>query len=435
MKRVHYTIIPSRHLRNHGEYQAKYNTSFKHVCIADADNFCYHVRMAHETKKRRIAVALWMNGTSGRDILSGIFRYAKTRIGWDVRLIQLPNATHPERIRRLAAQGIDGLIASDLSNVALKEIVTRTDVPVVFIGPPTLPIPRPSGGKTSFVSCDDIAIGAMGAKHFLSLGAFNGFGFLFAGKDPRWPNLREQGFRDTLAAAGKTCCTFRSPTAADERIDEDDLAAWLKSLPKPTAVMTFYDPYAVQVVNVCREQGISVPGQVSVLGVDNDGLLCEFADPPLSSIQPDHERAGLLAARELHALMSNPERKPCTLVSPVIGIVERESTRPLAPSAHLIRKALGFINANAAKGISVKDVVAHLKISRRLADLRFREIEGRSILQTIEARRLELAERALQETNRPVTAVARESGYRNVKTFEAAFRRKHGISPSVFRKR
>ena len=99
-----------------------------------------------------------------------------------------------------------------------------------------------------------------------------------------------------------------------------------------------------------------------------------------------------------------------------------------------MRKALEFINANAAKGIGVKDVVAHLKISRRLADLRFREIEGRSILQTIESRRLELAERMLQETNRPVQAVAKESGYRNVKTFEAAFRKHHGLSPGKYRR-
>ena len=132
--------------------------------------------------------------------------------------------------------------------------------------------------------------------------------------------------------------------------------------------------------------------------------------------------------------MSSARRKPRTLVSPVIGIVERESTRPLSPSAHLVRKALEFIKTNAAKGIGVKDVVAHLKISRRLADLRFREIEGRSILQAIETRRLELAERALTETERPVKTVASESGYRNVKTFEAAFRRKHGITPSAFRK-
>lgn len=389
--------------------------------------------MARKTQKRRIAVALWMNSTSGRDILSGIFRYAKTRVGWDIRLIQLPNATHPERIRRLAAEGVDGLITGDLSNVAIRETVSETDVPVVLIGP-HMEIPRPAGGIVSFVNCDDSAIGELGARHFLSLGSFSSFGFLHAGTDPSWHDMRERGFRDALAAIGRECSCFKSPTEPDDRIDRTRLADWLQSLPKPAAVMAFYDPLAVQVLDACRELGIAVPGQVSVLGVDNDGLLCEFATPPLSSIQPDHERAGYLAARELHALMSSARRKPRTLVSPVIGIVERESTRPLTPSAHLVRKALEFIKTNAAKGIGVKDVVAHLKISRRLADLRFREIEGRTILQAIETRRLELAERALTETERPVKAVARESGYRNVKTFEAAFRRKHGLSPSAFRK-
>ena len=386
--------------------------------------------MAQKARKRHIIVALWMNSTSGRDILSGIFRYARTRIGWDIRLVQLPNAIHPEKIKRLAAEGLDGLVASDVSDPSIKKILSQNCMPAVLISSTPLPIRRPPGSTTSFVSCDDAAIGAMAAKHFLS-----GFGFLYSGDRQKWQNMREQGFRNTLAAAGRTCSTFWTRAAADERIDEAVLADWLKSLPKPAAVMAHYDPYAVQVANVCKEHGIAVPGQVSILGVDNDDLLCEFADPSLSSIQPDHERAGLLAARELDALMSNPKRKPRTLVSPVIGIAERESTRPLTPAAHLMRKALKYINANATKGIGVKDVVAYLKISRRLADLRFREIEGRSILQTIESRRLELAERMLQETNRPVQAVAKESGYRNVKTFEAAFRRKHGISPSTFRKR
>ena len=390
--------------------------------------------MAQKARKRRIVVALWMTSTSGRDILSGIFSYARTRIGWDIRLVQLPNAIHPEKIRRLAAEGLDGLVASDMSDPSIKKILSQSCMPAVLIGSPPLPIRRPPGSTTSFVSCDDAAIGAMAAKHFLSLGTFNGFGFLFSGDRRKWQNMREQGFRNTLAAAGRTCSTFWTLAAADERIDETVLADWLKSLPKPAAVMAHYDPYAVQAANVCKELGIAVPGQVSILGVDNDDLLCEFADPPLSSIQPDHERAGLLAARELDALMSNPKRKPRTLVSPVIGIVERESTRQLTPAAHLMRKALEFINANAAKGIGVKDVVAHLKISRRLADLRFREIEDRSILQTIESCRMEIAERILQETNRPVQAVAKESGYRNVKTFEAAFRKRHGCSPSEYRR-
>ena len=65
--------------------------------------------------------------------------------------------------------------------------------------------------------------------------------------------------------------------------------------------------------------------------------------PPHPAAERDHERAGYLAAQELNALMTYRARKPRTLVCPVIGIVERESTRPLTPAAHLMRKALEFI--------------------------------------------------------------------------------------------
>ena len=48
-------------------------------------------RVKRQTDRiRRIIVALWTNIASGRDILTGIFRYAKTRMGWDIVLVQLP---------------------------------------------------------------------------------------------------------------------------------------------------------------------------------------------------------------------------------------------------------------------------------------------------------------------------------------------------------
>lgn len=78
---------------------------------------------------------------------------------------------------------------------------------------------------------------------------------------------------------------------------------------------------------------------------------------------------------------------------------------------------------------------AHLNVSRRLADLRFREIENTSIRQAIEDRRMNIAEKAMSETNRPIRQVARESGYKNIKTFEAAFHRRYGTTPGAFRRK
>ena len=387
---------------------------------------------ARQRKIKRVLVALWM-GTSGRDILSGIFRHVQAKARWDITLVQLPNGFRPKIINDAMRAGIDGIIASDFTSPQIKRLAETTDIPCVSIGSSTA-MRRPCGGAVSFVSCDDMAIGKMAAQHFLSLGTFNGFGFVHADVGNGKCDVREIGFGDTLSQAGKTCSVFTSSRRPEEQLDMRKITEWLRSLPKPAAILCFYDPLAVQVLNACRDCGLSVPQQVSVLGVDNDPLLCDFSTPPLSSIMPDHERVGLLAARELDYLFTRPSRSPHVVVCPPIKIVERESARPLTPAAHLIRKAHAFIDSHVSSGIGVKDVVAHLKVSRRLADLRFREIENCTIRDAIEARRMSLAEKALMDTNQAIRRIAADCGYASANTFEIAFRKLHGLSPSEYRR-
>lgn len=397
-------------------------------------------------RPKRILIALWMGSISGREILSGIFSFAKSRTDWQTILLQLPNGFSPELIAQIQRDGVDGIIACDLTNPSLRHIVDETDAPLVTIGW-KMDFTRASGGLCATVECDNYAVGVLGAKHFLAQGNFNSFGFLYAdtradenAADPsrhsaneNLTDLRVAGFCDTVRHMGKPCLPFVSNRSPDAEIDHDKLHRYLRSLPKPAAIMCYYDPMAIQVLNCCRAHGMDVPRQVSVLGVDNDALLCESATPPLSSIQPDHERAGVLAAKELHALMTRRRPSRCIINCPVLKIVERESTSPLSPAAHLIARALEFIAANAARNISVADVVAHLGISRRLADLRFREIEHRTIRQAIEDRRLEIAVKKINGTNWPLTRIAAASGYASLQTFTAAFRRKFKVPPRQFR--
>ena len=83
----------------------------------------------------------------------------------------------------------------------------------------------------------------------------------------------------------------------------------------------------------------------------------------------------------------------------------------------------------------MEDVVRHLGVSRRLADLRFREAENRTIHGAILEARLRLAEKKLRNPRSSVSIVAQESGFRSVKTFEAAFVRRNGLSPRAWRAR
>lgn len=388
--------------------------------------------MKKPAKTKRIIIALWTGNASGRDILSGVFRYAKEKKFWQTTLVLLPNgfsSTLADQIRR---DGADGIITSDPTHPFVHELIHATKTPLAVIGP-SIQLVRPADGKVAFIEREDMQIGELGARHFLSIGHFNSYGYVQdVNRSGTPPDGRENGFRQTLADAGLSCelfSRFRNPKA---KSDLERLSFWLQSLPKPAAVMCFYDLTAIEVLNVCRKLGFSVPNQVSVLGVDNDEPVCETAMPPLSSLQPDHETMGYRAAMELDAMMNG---RPIRKHRPKLQhrLVERDTTKPTAPSANLVRRAFDFIRQNAEKGIGVPDVVAALGVSRRLADLRFHEIEGRSIHKVIEEKRLEIAIQRLRGSDWSVTHIAAASGYSSLQAFEAAFKKQHGRSPLAYR--
>ena len=67
-------------------------------------------------------------------------------------------------------------------------------------------------------------------------------------------------------------------------------------------------------LEACRTAELQVPEEVAVVGVDNDELLCELADPPLSSVALNTEQGGYRTAELLDQLMRGKCRKPRRLV-------------------------------------------------------------------------------------------------------------------------
>jgi len=57
--------------------------------------------------------------------------------------------------------------------------------------------------------------------------------------------------------------------------------------------MACNDDRARMLAEVCRVQGICVPDDVAILGVDNDEQVCGSANPPLSSIALATERGDM----------------------------------------------------------------------------------------------------------------------------------------------
>lgn len=375
-------------------------------------------------RNRNVLVVLWLAGSAGRKQLSGILRHVNDNSSWSVRLITEPKEFTGEAIRKAAEENVDGFIVHADTQAA--EGLVSSRIPTVLIDYPPPKLATRTHSLTAILDNDE-EIGQVAAEYFLRLGNFASYAFVPDLGNRGWSRLRERGYKTALLKHDTECHVFG--------IGKGPLSDWLRALPKPAAVLCAYDLRAQETLEACRQARLSVPGQVSLLGVDNDELICDSAKPSLSSVRIDHEAVGFEAARMLERLMDRPNcRKVRKVLMPTSGVVERESTAPIQPAVHLVNRALNYIKSHAAEPISVTDVVRHLGVSRRLADRRFGAATGSSIRRAIEDCRLDMVKRRLKETSMSIAKISRLCGYPNVQRLKYVFKMRFGQSMSEWRK-
>lgn len=140
---------------------------------------------------------------------------------------------------------------------------------------------------------------------------------------------RRRGYEQAMAEAGLPARYIDAPyyehnKAAASAID------YLRANPNVTAIFCANDMVAITFIQAAREAGISVPGQVSVVGFD-DIDRASFVSPTLTTMAVDKVGMGRLAVTLLaHRLEVGKECATSTLVQP--HLVERETVRNLAPA-------------------------------------------------------------------------------------------------------
>src|SRR2546425_896894 len=83
----------------------------------------------------------------------------------------------------------------------------------------------------------------------------------------------------------------------------------------------------LSITQACRQAGIAVPEEVAIVGVDNDEPICAICDPPLTSVDPNHEEVGYQAAALLDRMMQGePAPKQPNLIMPRSIVVRQSST-------------------------------------------------------------------------------------------------------------
>lgn len=370
----------------------------------------------------------------GRGLLRGIARYARLHGPW---AFYLTPGDLLQALPRMEEWGGTGIIARiETPEVARAILATRLPVIALDLKPEQLAAESPLS-RVSELCPDSPAAGRMAAEHLLSKG-FTQFAFVGAPGDPLWSTRREQGFRARLAEAGMSCVSYPLPRSLREQQwsrEQPRMAPWLKSLPKPAGLLACDDDRGRQVLTACRLADVQVPEDVAVLGVDNDEVLCDVSDPPLSSVALDTEQAGYEAAALLDGLMSGRVRKPQRLLVRPLFVVDRRSTDVLLLNDRDVALALRFIHDHAGKPLSVKEIAREARLSRRMLELRFRKAMGRTIHEEIQRVRLARARRLLIETNLPAAEVAQAAGFASASYFSKVFHQSQGMPPGDYRVR
>jgi LacI family transcriptional regulator len=371
----------------------------------------------------KVVLLIESSRSSGRSLLRGIANYARHHGPW--AFYWEPGGLE-KAWPQLKSLEADGIILRDVEKI---EDALAYGLPAVVVGHSKREIP----GLANVIT-DSKAIGAMAAEHLLSCG-FRQFAYCGFDEMP-WSVARGESFSGCLARLGYQ--THFCPTASAGSLHgwtgERRLAKWLRSLPKPLGLMACNDDCGEQVIEACKLASLHVPDEVGILGADNDELVCELSDPPMSSVGINFERAGYESAQVLDHLMRGHRVKEKKIIVPATFVVPRRSTDLVAVDDRQVANGLRFIRDHAREVMSVPDVARAAGLSRRVLEKRFQQLLRRSVLKEIRRVRVGQICRMLVKTNEPISQIGSALGYAGTEHLARYFRQEMRMTPLAYRK-
>ncbi len=231
-----------------------------------------------------------------------------------------------DRIDRYLAGGhVDGALAFSLhTDDPLPAITRRIGMPTVYGGRPGWTAGPGELEDVVYVDADNRG-GARDAVRYLLDRGRRRIAHIAGPLDQTSAADRLSGYRDVL------------PQADPELIAEGDFTAaggaraMARLLDRDVgidAVFAGNDLMATGALRVLRERGLTVPGDVALVGFDDAELVAEGADPPLTTVRQDVEGMGRLMARLLLGILNGGADDGRPAPGPVItatSLVERSS--------------------------------------------------------------------------------------------------------------
>ncbi len=382
---------------------------------------------------RRVALLIESSRAYGRGLFLGIAKFVREHHEWSVQSEEWKwTDAFPAWLKNW---GGDGIIAR-VETPKMAAFIKQLGVPAVDLRGSV------SGFGLPLIDTDDRKVARLAAEHLMDRGfrhyAFCGFvGANYSDKRSRW-------FQERLAQSGFSCHVYCPPLQVTEAqtigyerqglLFQEELGRWLVSLPKPIGVMACNDIRGQHILTLCRQLALVVPEEVAIIGVDNDEILCELSDPPLSSVAPDTLRIGYDSAVLLDRMMAGGRHPARPILIPPCGIVTRRSTEVLALDDRQLAVGLRFIRDHAFGPITINEVAKVASMCRRVFERRFAAKMGRSPKAEVLRLRLEKVKQLLTDTDWNLSQIAEKTGFNYGEYLHTVFTQKIGVTPGEFRR-
>jgi LacI family transcriptional regulator len=353
-------------------------------------------------------------------LLRGLVRYSREHGSWLFRRLKLNG--WDDGILKLAREwGADAIVGqwSDEAVERLKEL----GIPIV------LQNYHHRSTTYSNLTGNYGATGQMAARFFAAR-QFHDFAFFGTG-GVIWSDERREGFRAEVERTGGGFHCYEYDN--DRELDTAGLEAWLAALPKPVALFCCDDAHAQIVSETCKVADIAIPDEVSLLGVDNDELVCNVCDPPISSIELDVEKGGYTLAKMLHRQMKGELSGPFSVVIEPVRIELRQSTEKHNIEDPHVLDIVKQIEAGYRGNLTIKSLTEQTPLSRRNIELKFKSALGTSMYQYLLEFRVNRFADLLITTDRSIVELAVEAGFRDYSNISRVFKKIKGTTPQQYR--
>jgi LacI family transcriptional regulator len=378
----------------------------------------------------RVALSINLDSTYGRDKLSGVLAYLKRRPRWDIPLVNDRPYMSVGDLKRWKGDGIIGefYISKDV------EAMAALGIPIVNTVDTVENVKPSSTHSIPTVFHDESKVGKVAAQHLSILQ--RSVCLYFEVASPYCCKKRLFYFQQEILARGGRV-EVHWIKIHQNRAQVTDFSHYLEAIQshaEPICVFAATDRIALGVIRACHVLNRKIPEEVAILGCGNDKVICQVAQPQLSSIDQKTQEIGYRAAEMLDQLMGRgmPGDKPLsTADNPEIFV--RESSDSYALLSKEFAVALQFLREHSNESIYVPDVVRVSGVSRRTLEGLFQKYLGCGIYQEIRSGRIATAKRLLATTTLSLAEISRRSGFNNISALEAAIVQKFGCTGGELR--